>query len=666
MKRPPLLQKPKWIILLLINWTFSVVIGFITWELTQNSALATSISVLLIIALSASTLGRFHENQRLGQILKENRTLSKRTLAAVKRTTDDIRDAGYGHGIGASTGSAPTSRRLHAQRTFPKSESQALSPQLIKLATRLGERETHPITGHSRDLWNDSRQKNLVISDSTDSFPYRTTDLPFSHDISIAMIADDFTYNSFLDEFDCHRLTPANWHQIMETKHPRMFFCESAWQGGPPAEHPWQGKVYASVRWPQENRTVLLDILEYCKVNSIPTVFWNKEDPVHFSDRINDFIRTAALFDYVFTTAEECISSYKRDVGVKNVDVLPFAVQPKLFNPISNLVPADTASFAGTWYNRYPDRCKSAGEIMDLVLSEGKGLDIYDRMYSSNSPNYVYPERFVEFTKPAITYQQTAEAYRSSKFGITLNTVTDSKTMFARRVFELAASGSVVLSNYSAGVDNFFGNAVIFADRDPEKFQQLDENGYRTLQRDAMEISLQHTYRHRAEKILTTVGIEHNSMFQKQTAIIRVENEREVQAARLYVDNNPSVFSALLIVVVATADQTLVTNLMRSPRRHETVVSQRQIDNHDYRSRNLMSTPGGMILSLEDEPLSHRDVRYLESHSSYAEHPIRLADVASDRFTTRSDMSLVNVFVRAEDFLATLASTPAAKTVYLV
>ena len=91
-----------------------------------------------------------------------------------------------------------------------------------------------------------------------------------------------------------------------------------------------RAKIYTSIKFKKENRKELIEILDDCHEKGIPTVFWNKEDPVHFSDRINDFIRTSALFDYVFTTAVECVDLYIRDVGVPYADVLPFAVQPKL------------------------------------------------------------------------------------------------------------------------------------------------------------------------------------------------------------------------------------------------------------------------------------------------------------------------------------------------
>ena len=58
--------------------------------------------------------------------------------------------------------------------------------------------------------------------------------------------------------------------------------------------------------------------------------------------------------------------------------------------------------------------------------------------------------------------EDSREVYKESEFGLNFNTVTDSNTMFARRVFELMASNTVVLSNYSKGVYRLFKDNVLY------------------------------------------------------------------------------------------------------------------------------------------------------------------------------------------------------------
>ncbi|BDZ42873.1 hypothetical protein GCM10025865_21720 [Paraoerskovia sediminicola] len=57
--------------------------------------------------------------------------------------------------------------------------------------------------------------------------------------------------------------------------------------------------------------TELRGITRWCRENDVPTVFWNKEDPVHF----DLFVATAALFDVVFTTDVDSIPGTGRSSG---------------------------------------------------------------------------------------------------------------------------------------------------------------------------------------------------------------------------------------------------------------------------------------------------------------------------------------------------------------
>ncbi|MBL3684624.1 glycosyltransferase (plasmid) [Sinorhizobium meliloti] len=54
-----------------------------------------------------------------------------------------------------------------------------------------------------------------------------------------------------------------------------------------------------------------------------------------------------------------------------------------------------------------------------------------------------------------------------------MNTIKQSQTMFARRVFELLASNTVVVSNFSRGVRLLFGDLVISSDDAAELHRRL-------------------------------------------------------------------------------------------------------------------------------------------------------------------------------------------------
>ncbi|WP_143340339.1 glycosyltransferase [Corynebacterium sp. NML 120412] len=505
------------------------------------------------------------------------------------------------------------------------------APVNFVLPAEVKARKRVPLVGSAAEEWVKSRTGGEPYVPVEPDLPYRAKGIPFADEVPVAMIADDFTFHSFESEFHALRLTPSNWRSIFTKYKPAVFFCESAWQGGSPKTHPWQGKVYASVRWPKENRSALLDILDYCHKHQIPTVFWNKEDPTHYSDRINDFVRTAALFDYVFTTAEECVEGYKKDAGCNYVDVLPFAVQPKLFNPMGTADATDSVNFAGTWYGMYPKRCEAQAAIMDQVLDAGLDLVIYDRMKSSPLETYRYPERFEKFTREAIPYTETAQAYKQSKYGITMNTVADSRTMFARRVFELAASGSVVLSNDAKGVREFFGDSVIYADSDPEALASLTPEKYRDLQRRALNIALNNTYRHRAEKILRVVGISFQSRHQQPTLICSIRSMSEFSEFINEFESR-NCFSELLVIVESGAEQSLEFKLLQRRDEHVTIISERSIVENEFRVRSFMQSGHFVYADRSSDIPEVEEIEEMLLHTSYFEGQIKFAPSSELRY----------------------------------
>jgi spore maturation protein CgeB len=444
------------------------------------------------------------------------------------------------------------------------------------------------------------------------------------------MIADEFTYQSFAPEFEVHRLTPGNWRETFERVQPALFFCESAWSGGTPPERPWAGQIYATMAWPEERRRHLLEILAHCRRRGIPTVFWNKEDPIHFPDRRNDFVRTAGLFDLVLTTAEECIALYQRDAGSEHVDVLPFAVQPRIFHPRSGGDAADSAVFAGTWYERYPQRTAALSRILDLVTSSGRGLVIYDRQF--NSPEgYRFPARYDVYRRPAISYEETARAYRDHLFGITLNTITDSHTMFARRVFEMAACGQVILSNTAVGVEAFFGDSVIYADREPERYLALNGAEMLRMRREALAAALNNTYAHRAVTVLEHLGMRPAPLDQPVTLVTAIRTEEDYAAACRH--RNRGGVGDILCLVSDNAEEGLLLSLSS---RHEPGVAvelSRRVFSGEIRSRALIQTRSVLLGDVDRLP-DETWIAKATPHLAYSDLPLiagGTADVGVER-----------------------------------
>lgn len=192
----------------------------------------------------------------------------------------------------------------------------------------------------------------------------------------------------------------------------------------------------------------------------IPTIFWNKEDPINF----NSFSNTAKLFDFVFTTCIDTIDRYKIITKNNNIYFLPFAAQPREHNPIEVFERKDKYCFAGAYYTNHTERTEVFNEFCDYFIST-KGLDIYDRNYGSSInqvvDQYIFPKRYNKCILGRLDTSEIFVAYKGYKYGINMNTVINSQTMHARRVFELMESNTVVIVNYSRAVRNFFGELTI-------------------------------------------------------------------------------------------------------------------------------------------------------------------------------------------------------------
>ena len=90
------------------------------------------------------------------------------------------------------------------------------------------------------------------------------------------------------------------------------------------------------------------------------------------------------------------------------------------------------------------------------------GLDIYDRNYGTpQAKHYRFPDRYQPYVRGALPYNEMVKAYRRYKVFLNVNTVSDSPTMFSRRVFELLACGTPVVSSRARGIEEVLGEGVV-------------------------------------------------------------------------------------------------------------------------------------------------------------------------------------------------------------
>lgn len=265
-------------------------------------------------------------------------------------------------------------------------------------------------------------------------------------ELRVGAIMDRFTLDSYRPECNLLELTPQNWKEEIDGFNPELIFIESAWQG---EDKLWYRKI-------ANGSPELYEMTRYCHEKEIPVVFWNKEDPIY----TDTFMPAAQCADFVFTTDIDCIKKYKNSLGHDNVYFLHFAAQPAIHNPVEKYTRKDKFCFAGAYYHNYPARAKTFDSFAE-IFAEKKGLDIYDRNYVAQRPEHSFPERYRTNILGMLDPSEIDKAYKGYNYGINMNSVEQSQTMFARRVFEMLDSNTVTVGNYSRGVKNLFGDLTI-------------------------------------------------------------------------------------------------------------------------------------------------------------------------------------------------------------
>lgn len=313
--------------------------------------------------------------------------------------------------------------------------------------------------------------------------------------LRVAAIMDEFTRLSFAPEWDLTDLTPHGWAEEIAACDPDLLFVESAWRG---RDGQWKNMVaYAGEE--------LRGIIEWCRERGVPTVFWNKEDPVHYAT----FLNAALLFDHVFTTDMDRIEHYKAALGHDRVWLLPFAAQPAKDNPLEDSERKDAFMFAGAYYRRYPERTRDLETFVEH-LPQLRPVEIYDRNLGGTDEAYLFPEAYRPLIVGGLAPQDMARAYKGYRYAVNLNSVKQSQTMLARRIFELLASNTVTVSNFARSARVLFGDLVITTDSGAEavrRLRDLRDHGHEDRLRLAAlrTVMAHHTYADRASYVRSRV-----------------------------------------------------------------------------------------------------------------------------------------------------------------
>ena len=364
--------------------------------------------------------------------------------------------------------------------------------------------------------------------------PLRTPDGPTARPgLRVACIMDEFSKLGFAPEFEYVDFGPDDWRSTLDAKPPDLLLVESAWRG---LDGSWKGRI-ARFEGRREPDEALGALLAWCRERDIPTVFWGKEDPPNF-DR---FVDTALSFDHIFTTDEDSISRYVERAGHDRVALLPFALQPRIHNPAGSPRPRPfDVAFAGSyWHGRYPDRKVQMETVLGPALDFG--LHIFSRRpgegFRGQTTVPGFPGRYAEHVVGTLPYENVLTAYRRYKVFLNVNSVPGSRTMCARRIFELLACGTTVVSGVSPAIERLLGPGLVHESSSKTETRELlglllgdDEQREREATRALRRLLASHTYGQRVQSILSAVGISDQAVTPRVSVLCVPASDAEVEA----------------------------------------------------------------------------------------------------------------------------------------
>lgn len=269
-------------------------------------------------------------------------------------------------------------------------------------------------------------------------------------DARVGIVADPFV----LENFDptCHLipLFPDKWEK--QIQNVDCILIVSAWKG---TAGEWAGLAKHN----SEISRILIQLMQAGKNANLPVIFYSKEDPPNYAH----FLPYAQQASFIFTSAQEALPWYRRDCPDIPVDVLTFAINPLLHNPIGSEGAKIEKSvfFAGSWMPKYPERVHTQRLFFTWIRRGGMKFSIADRNFERRDFRYRYPLRYLPRVMAGFTYHQVSCLYRIFPWVMNINSVTHSQTMFAMRVYDACACGAHVISNESPGIETINQQEVL-------------------------------------------------------------------------------------------------------------------------------------------------------------------------------------------------------------
>jgi hypothetical protein len=325
---------------------------------------------------------------------------------------------------------------------------------------------------------------------------------------TIGLVADELTTASLGYECRAIPIGPRDFRWRLRFQRPEFLLVESAWTG---PRNAWKYRIASYPESPERSNLALKNLLQAARDRGIPTVFWNKEDSVHF-DR---FIESARLFDHVFTVDSNAIPRYREVMGAHaSVHPLMFAIQPRTHGFKGFDFKHRRANFVGSYSSEnHPRRRVWQDVLFGAACNSGLGLTVVDRNSDRKALHYRFPSLHGLDVQGAMSHEATAQMFRDYLVSLNVNTVEDSPTMFSRRLVEILGCGGIAVTTPSEAVDALFADychVVSNADEARELMARLKHgptaSDLERARAGAEYVASQHTWSHRLQQIVEVLS----------------------------------------------------------------------------------------------------------------------------------------------------------------
>lgn len=327
--------------------------------------------------------------------------------------------------------------------------------------------------------------------------------------LHVALVADELTRSCLAEECVVTDIPSRGFAGVLRRQRPDVLFVESAWHG---IGGSWKYKIASYPGYMLRSNRRLRRLVATARDLGIPTVFWNKEDGVHFAR----FIDSARLFDHVLTVDANCVERYAAAMGTDaSVGVMPFPIQPAIHNFSGFNFRTNEANFVGSYSTHIHDGRRAWQQMaFGAALESGLGLTIYDRNSDRPSQIYRYPDWPGLNVRPAVDHTRTAQIYKDHLVSLNVNTVTDSETMFSRRLVEILACGGIAVTSPARSVDSMFRDychVIATQDEAHDLFERLrhgpSNDDLERARNGADYVVRNHTWAQRLAQVSAVVGI---------------------------------------------------------------------------------------------------------------------------------------------------------------